>query len=186
MRKLLVFNNVTLDGYFSDAAGDLSWAHRQDEEWKAYVADNAKGESVLLLGRVTYELMVRFWPTAQAIELMPAMAERMNNREKVVFSRTLENASWNRTRLVKSDPAAEVRRMKKEPGPSMVLLGSGSIVSLLAQEGLIDEYQVVVNPVVLGKGRSMFDGVQRTLNLKMTRTRTFKNGNVLLCYELEA
>jgi dihydrofolate reductase len=76
--------------------------------------------------------------------------------------------------------------MKKEPGPSMVLLGSGSIVSLLAQEGLIDEYQLVVNPIILGKGRSMFSGVQRTLNLKMTRTRTFKNGNVLLCYEQEA
>jgi dihydrofolate reductase len=186
MRKLLVFNNVSLDGYFSDAAGDLSWAHRQDDEWKAYVADNAKGDSTLLLGRVTYELMVRFWPTAQAIELMPAMAERMNNREKVVFSRTLETASWNRTRLVKGDPAAEVLRMKKEPGPSMVLLGSGSIVSLLAQEGLIDEYQLVVNPIILGKGRSMFSGVQRTLNLKMTRTRTFRNGNVLLCYEQEA
>jgi len=186
MRKLLVFNNVSLDGYFSDAAGDLSWAHRQDDEWKAYVADNAKGDSTLLLGRVTYELMVRFWPTAQAIELMPAMAERMNNREKVVFSRTLETASWNRTRLVKGDSAAEVLRMKKEPGPSMVLLGSGSIVSLLAQEGLIDEYQLVVNPIILRKGRSMFSGVQRTLNLKMTRTRTFKNGNVLLCYEQEA
>lgn len=186
MRKLLVFNNVSLDGYFSDAAGDLSWAHRQDDEWKAYVADNAKGDSTLLLGRVTYELMVRFWPTAQAIELMPAMAERMNNREKVVFSRTLETASWNRTRLVKGDSAAEVLRMKKEPGPSMVLLGSGSIVSLLAQEGLIDEYQLVVNPIILGKGRSMFSGVQRTLNLKMTRTRTFRNGNVLLCYEQEA
>jgi dihydrofolate reductase len=183
MRKLLVFNNVTLDGYFSDAAGDLSWAHRQDEEWQAYVADNAKDDSVLLLGRITYELMVRFWPTPYATESMPAMAERMNSREKVVFSRTLEKASWSGTRLVKGDPAAEVRRMKKEPGAPMVLLGSGSIVSLLAQEGLIDEYQVVVNPIILGKGRSMFSGLRRTLNLKMTRSRTFGNGNVLLCYD---
>jgi dihydrofolate reductase len=79
--------------------------------------------------------------------------------------------------------AAEIRTMKKEPGPDMVILGSGSIVSQLAQEGLIDEYQIVVNPVVLGKGRTMFDGIKEKLTLKLTKTRTFGNGNILLCYE---
>lgn len=78
---------------------------------------------------------------------------------------------------------AEIRKMKKEPGEDMVILGSGSIVSQLAQEGLIDAYQVVVNPTILGQGRTMFEGVKEKLNLKLTKTRTFGNGNVFLCYE---
>jgi dihydrofolate reductase len=84
---------------------------------------------------------------------------------------------------VKGDIAAEVRKMKNEPGPGMAILGSGSIVSQLAEEGLIDEFQIVVNPLVLGKGRTLFAGVKEKLNLKLTNTRTFGNGNVLLCYE---
>jgi len=95
----------------------------------------------------------------------------------------LDKASWNNTKLVKGDLAAEIRRMKKEPGEDLVILGSGSIVSQLAQEGLIDAYQVVVNPIVLGKGRTMFEGIKDRLNLKLTKTRTFGNGNVFLSYE---
>ncbi len=103
-----------------------------------------------------------------------------------MFSRTLEKASWNNTRLVKTDPAAEVRKLKQEPGPDMVIMGSGTIVSQLTQEHLIDEYQVVVIPIVLGQGRTMFEGIQERLPLKLTRTRTFNNGNVLLYYEPRA
>jgi dihydrofolate reductase len=183
MRKLVVFNNVTLDGYFADMNGDMSWAHKRDAEWNAFVQENASGGGQLLFGRITYELMTSYWPTPYAMKNDPIVAERMNNLPKVVFSRTLDKASWNNTKLVKGDMAAEIRKMKKEPGENMVILGSGSIVSLLAQEGLIDEYQIVVNPVVLGKGRTMFDGIKEKLTLKLTKTRTFGNGNVLLCYE---
>jgi dihydrofolate reductase len=188
MRKLLAFNQVTLDGYIADANGDMSWAHKdpQDAEWNAFVAGNAKGGGELLFGRITYELMASFWPTPQALKIAPDVANGMNSLPKVVFSRTLEKASWTNTRLVKGDLAAAVRNLKQEPGPHLVILGSGSIVSQLAQEGLIDEYQVVVNPIVLGKGKSMFDGVREKLPLKLTSTRTFGNGNVLLCYELAA
>lgn len=183
MRKLVVFNNVTLDGYFTDRNGDMSWAHKDDPEWNAFAADNAKGGGTLLFGRITYEMMASWWPTPQAMTSMPAVAERMNNLPKVVFSRTLDKASWNNTKLVKKDIAAEVRRMKKEPGEGMAIMGSGTIVSQLADEGLIDEFQIVVNPIALGSGRTMFDGVKKKLNLKQTKTRTFGNGNVLLCYE---
>ena len=186
MRKLIVFNQVSLDGYFVDANGDMSWAHKNDVEWNAFVADNAKGDATLLFGRITYELMAGFWPTPYAIENIPIVAEGMNRMPKVVFSRTLDHASWNNTKLVKCDMVAEVRRMKEEPGESMVIMGSGTIVSQLAQEGLIDEYEVVVNPLVLGKGRTMFEGVKEKLNLKLTKTRSFSNGNVFLCYELAA
>jgi dihydrofolate reductase len=183
MRKLVVFNQVTLDGYIADINGDMSWAHKQDAEWNTFVQENARGGGELLFGRITYELMTSYWPTPYAMRNDPIVAERMNNLPKVVFSRTLEKASWNNTKLVKGDMAAEIRKMKKGPGENMVIFGSGSIVSQLAQEGLIDEYQMVVNPVVLGKGRTMFDGIKEKLTLKLTKTRTFGNGNVLLCYE---
>jgi len=185
MRRLTVFNHVSLDGYFVDANGSMSWAKTgtKDAEWNAFVAENAKGDSPLLFGRVTYELMASFWPTPMADQHDPVVAERMNKLPKIVFSRTLDKASWSNTKLVKDDMFAEMRKMKKEPGEDMVILGSGSIVSQLAQEGLIDAYQVVVNPIVLGKGRTMFDGVKDKLNLKLTRTRAFGNGNVFLCYE---
>ncbi len=185
MRKLIVFNHVSLDGYFVDANGDMSWAKasHQDAEWDAFVAGNASGGGVLVFGRITYELMAGFWPTPFAMETMPVVAEGMNNLPKIVFSRTLGLASWKNTTLAPGDPAVEIRKMKREPGEDMVILGSGSIVSQLAQAGLIDEYHVVVNPIVLGKGRTMFEGVKEKRSLKLTKTRAFGNGNVLLCYE---
>lgn len=183
MRKLAVFNNVTLDGYFADVNGDMSWAHTNDAEWNAFVAENAKGGGEALYGRITYEMMASFWPTPFAIEKFPVVAAAMNSMPKVVFSRSLDRASWNNTKLVKNGIAEEVRRMKQETGPDMVIMGSGTIVSQLAQDGLIDEFQVVVHPIVLGRGRSMFDGVNRKLSLKRTKTRTFENGCVVLWYE---
>ena len=185
MRKLSVFNSVTLDGYFAGANGGMSWAHNssEDAEFDAFVADNAKGGGVLLFGRITYELMASYWPTPDALKSYPVVAERMNSLPKVVFSRTLAKAPWNNTKLVKGDLAAEVREMKKAPGEDMVILGSGSIVSQLTQMGLIDEYQVVVTPVVLGTGKTMFDGIKEKVTLKRTSTRSFGNGNVFLRYE---
>ena len=183
MRKLTVFNNASLDGFFVDAGGDMSWAHQQDAEWNAFVQENASGDGELVFGRITYEMMASFWPTPQARQMMPRVAEGMNRAPKIVFSRILETASWNNTRLLKGDPAEEMRKLKQEPGPSMVILGSGSIVSQLTQANLIDEYQIVVHPIVLGAGRTMFEGVKSKLRLKLTKSRAFSNGSVLSCYE---
>lgn len=183
MRKLVVFNHITLDGYFTDANSDMSWAHKSDPEWDAFAAENAKGGGVLLFGRITYELMASFWPTPAAMEMMPDVAKGMNEMSKVVFSKTLDKASWNNTKLVKSGLIEEVQKMKNEPGEDMVILGSGTIVSQLSEKRLIDEYQVVVNPIALGKGRTMFEGIKEKLALKRTNSRTFNNGNVVLSYE---
>jgi len=185
MRRLIVFNNVTVDGYFADTNGDMRWAHRQtqDPEFNASVADNASSGGQLLFGRRTYQLMASYWPTPMAMQNEPKVAQGINNLPKVVFSRTLNEATWNNTRLVKSDMVAEVRKMKQEPGPDMVILGSGSLVAQLGEEGLIDEFQVLVNPVVLGGGRTMFDGLEKRIPLKLATSRAFKNGNVLLSYE---
>jgi dihydrofolate reductase len=183
MRKLIVFNQVSLDGYFVDASGDMSWAHRNDPEWNAFASENASGGGELVFGRITYEMMAGFWPTPQALQMMPAVAEGMNTSPKIVFSTTLDAASWNNTRLIKGDIASQMRKLKAEAGPGMAILGSGSIVSQLAQAGLIDEYQLVINPIVLGAGRTMFEGVKEKLSLKLINTRTFGNGNVVLRYE---
>jgi len=185
MRRIVVFNSVSLDGYFTDANGDMSFAHNAnpDAEWDAFVASNASGGGTLLFGRITYELMARFWPTLLAAEQMPIVAERMNNLPKIVFSRTLDKVSWNNTKLAKGDMIGEIRRMKNEHGKDMAILGSGSIVSQLANHGLIDEYQIVVVPIALGKGRTMFEGVNEKLPLRLIKTRTFINGNVLLRYK---
>jgi dihydrofolate reductase len=184
MRKVNVFNNVSLDGFFTDARGDMSWAHKQDEEWNAFASANASGNGELLFGRVTYDMMAAFWPTPQAAKMLPMVAAGMNAMRKTVFSRTLDTVAWQNTVLLKGDLVTEVRRLKQQPGPDIVILGSGSIVSQLTQARLIDEYQLVLNPIVVGRGRSLFETVVDTLNLTLTKTQSFRNGNVVLWYEM--
>jgi dihydrofolate reductase len=182
VRKLIVFNSITLDGYFTDQHGDISWAHKSDPEWNAFVEENASSGGVLLFGRLTYELMASYWPTAAAKKQNPVVAERMNTLPKVVFSKTLKHVGWDNTRLVK-DLLPEVRKLKSESGEQLVIFGSGTVVAQLAKEGLIDEFQLVLVPVVLGKGRTMFEGIKKKIAMKPTRMRRFENGNVLLCEE---
>jgi dihydrofolate reductase len=183
MRKVHVFDNVSLDGFFVDASGDMSWAHKHDEEWNAFASGNARGDAELLFGRVTYDMMAAFWPTPQAAQMLPAVAAGMNAARKHVVSRTLDAVDWQNSTLVKGDLVEEVTRLKQQPGPDLVILGSGSIVSQLTQARLIDEYQIVLNPVVLGSGRTLFEAVNGTVSLALRKTRAFSNGNVVLWYE---
>src|SRR6187402_2430725 len=103
MRKIVAFEQVSLDGFFVDARGDMNWAHKQDAEWNAFAASNASGGGALLFGRVTYEMMAGFWPTPMAMKSMPEVAEGMNNLPKFVASRTLDQVSWKNTTLLKGD-----------------------------------------------------------------------------------
>ncbi len=107
----------------------------------------------------------------------------MNKAEKIVFSRTLKKVEWNNTRLMKSNIIEEIKKMKQMPGKDMTLLGSGSILTQFAEQGLIDEYQIMVDPVVMGDGTPIFKDIKHKLDLKLTTTRTFKTGVVLLCYQ---
>ena len=181
-RKLSAFMQVSLDGYYCDARGDMSFAHKpaEDAEWHEFVSGNASGGGMLLFGRTTYDMMAAWWPTRAAAQAMPEVAAAMNAMPKVVFSRTLSSADWSNTTLVKVDLVGTVRQMKGEEGPDMAILGSGSIVMQLADAGLIDTFQVVVNPVALGAGKSLFAGLARQLDLVLTGTRVFKNGSVVL------
>ena len=182
MRRLSVFNLVSLDGYFKGPNGDIGW-HSVGEEQTDFAVEAAGAGGPLLFGRVTYELMAGYWPAPLALENDPILAARMNSAPKVVFSRTLTKAEWNNTRLVKDNIIEEMRNLKRQPGKDMTILGSGSIVTQFAEQGLIDEYQVLVNPVALGDGTPLFKGMKKRLNLKLLNTRTFRNGNVLLTYE---
>ena len=183
MSKITAFNFITLNGYFEGATkGDISW-HKHGREEKEYSAEALQSENILLFGRVTYEMMASFWPTPMAMEHDPATAEGMNKAEKIVFSKTLQKATWNNTRLVKEDILEELRKMKQQPGKDMTLLGSGSILTQLAEQNLIDEYQIMVDPVAIGNGTPLFQTIRQPLNLELTTTKTFKSGVVLLCYQ---
>jgi len=181
MRKLFVFNLTTFDGFFEGPKREIDW-HNVDEEFNEYAVEMLDAVDTLLFGRVTYELMAGYWPTPDAIKNDPIVAAKMNSLPKIVFSRTLDKAEWNNTRLVKDAAAEDIQRIKKQPGKDIALLGTNSILAGFAPLGLIDEYRIMVNPVVLGRGRSLFAGIKDRLNLNLLNTRTFRNGNVLLSY----
>ncbi|HTB51479.1 MAG TPA: dihydrofolate reductase family protein [Ferruginibacter sp.] len=181
MSKITVFNFTTLNGYYKGAKEDISW-HKHGKEENKYAEKALQSGNTLLFGRVTYQMMESFWPTPMASEMDPVVAKGMNESNKIVFSTTLKKVTWKNTTLVKTDLVTEVKKLKKLP-QDITILGSGSIITQLAEHGLIDEYQVMIDPVALGKGEPMFKGLKHPLNLKLIDSKIFKSGVVLLCYK---
>jgi dihydrofolate reductase len=181
MRKIIVSNYVTLDGFFAGPNGEFDW-FVWDDETAEYAKGLLKSIDTILFGRVTYELMAGYWPTASPPAEDPIIIDAMNNLPKIVFSKTMDKVAWKNSRLAKGDIAEEISKLKQQPGRDIVIYGSGSIVSTLTQLGLIDEYRIFVNPVVLGSGKPMFKGLHDRLNLKLLTTKTFNCGVVLLHY----
>jgi dihydrofolate reductase len=184
LRKVIIFNLVSLDGYFEGPNHILDW-HNVDAEFQEFAIAQLDSAGLLLFGRVTYELMAGFWPTAAAARDDPLTAAAMNRLPKVVFSRTLDHVNWQNTRLVKENIVAEVWRLKDKPGKDIFIFGSSDLSVALIQHDLIDEFRLLVNPLVLGAGTALFHGIQEVLLLRLLRTQTFKNGNVLLVYQPE-
>jgi dihydrofolate reductase len=186
MRKVILSNMVTLDGFFEGPNKELDW-QIVDGENKEYAIDLLSKVDALLFGRVTYQLMADYWPAAATNPSTPKsdleIADKMNNLPKIVFSKTLQEVKWNNSRLVKENIAEEISKMKQQPGKDMVIFGSGSIVSTFMQHGLIDEYRIIVNPVVLGNGNPLFKGINGKQNLKLLNTKVFDSGIVILFYE---
>lgn len=180
MSKLVEFNMMSLDGFFEAPDHDLSW-HNVDDEFNDFAIQQLHASDVLLFGRVTYEMMASYWPNAEEDD--PIVARLMNSMPKIVFSQTLPSAGWNNTRMVKSDIEGEIRKLKQEPGKELLLLGSADLGATLEKSGLIDEYRVMVNPVILGRGTPLFKDNQRKLDLRLIQSRSFQNGNVLLTYQ---
>ena len=186
MRKVILSNMVTLDGFFEGPNKELDW-HIVDEEFNKYAIDLLSNVDALLFGRVTYQLMADYWP-AEATNTSTSkddleIADKMNNLSKIVFSKTLQEVKWNNSRLVKENIAEEISKVKQQPGKDMVIFGSGSIVSTFMQHGLIDEYRIIVNPIVLGNGNPLFKGINGKQNLKLLNTKVFDSGLVILFYE---
>nr|WP_295922426.1 dihydrofolate reductase family protein [uncultured Dyadobacter sp.] len=182
MGKLIAYNFTTLNGYFKGPDDDISW-HRHEQEEGEFASDSLQAKATLLFGRVTYEMMASWWPTPMAIESMPDVAKGMNASDKIVFSNTLDTAGWENTTLVKGNLVEEVRKLKADPDRVMTILGSGSIITQLAEANLIDEYQFMIDPVALGDGTPSFQGLSRKLDLRLIDSRVFKSGVVLLRYE---
>jgi dihydrofolate reductase len=186
MRKVILSNMVTLDGFFEGPNKELDW-HIVDEEFNEYAIDLLSNVDAILFGRLTYQLMADYWPAAATNPSTSKsdleIADKMNNLPKIIFSKTLQRVEWNNSRLVKENIAEEILKMKQQPGKDMVIFGSGSIVSSFMQLGLIDEYRIIVNPVVLGNGKPLFKGVNDKHNLKLLKTRVFSSGIVILFYE---
>ncbi|MBS1605963.1 MAG: dihydrofolate reductase [Bacteroidetes bacterium] len=184
MRAVNVFNFITLNGFYKGIDGDISW-HRHGEEENKFSDENSQRGSTLLFGRITYELMASFWPTEMGKQRAPVTADGMNKAEKLVFSRTLKKAEWQNTRLINDDLVGTVRRLKSEPGNPITILGSGSIVTQLAEAGLIDTYGFMIDPVALGDGVPVFKGITQKLQLKLTSSRVFNSGVINVTYEVE-
>ena len=186
MRKVILSNSVTLDGFFEGPNKELDW-HIVDEEGKEYAIDLLGNVDALLFGRVTYQLMADYWPAAATNPSTPKsdleIADKMNNLPKIVFSKTLQEVKWNNSRLVKENIAEEISKMKQQSGKDMVIFGSSSIVSTFMQFGLIDEYRIILNPVVLGNGKPLFKGINEKHNLKLLKTEVLGSGVVILYYQ---
>jgi dihydrofolate reductase len=181
MGKISVFNFVSLNGFYKGAKEDISW-HQHGKEENKYAEKALQTGNTLLFGRVTYEMMESFWPTPMAMELDPIVAKGMTESNKIVFSTTLKKASWKNTKLIKTDLIEEVKKLKKTL-PNITILGSGSIVTQLADHDLIDEYQIMIDPLALGKGTPMFKGMKHPLKLKLTDSKIFKSGTILVTYQ---
>jgi dihydrofolate reductase len=181
MGTLTVFNFITLNGFFKGPNEDISW-HQHGAEENKFAGKMLKSESTLLFGRVTYEMMASYWPTAHAIKTDPVVAAGMNSADKIVFSRTLKKLDWDNTKLIKHNMEEEVTKLKKS-GKDLTVLGSGNIVTQLAEKNLIDAYQLMIDPVALGNGTPIFKGIKHMPALKLTNSKVFKSGVVLLSYE---
>lgn len=179
MRRLIVSNMMSLDGFFEGPNRELNW-HVVDDEFFGYATEMLRSVDTILFGRTTYELMAKYWPAAPKDEI----ADKMNGLPKIVFSKTLDKADWKNCRLVRGDAAEEISKLKQMPGKDkdMVILGSATLASDLLQRGLIDEYRVILNPVLLGAGNPLFKGIERGLKLALRETKQLRSGVVILYY----
>jgi dihydrofolate reductase len=178
MRKLIMFNMVSLDGYFEAPGRDITW-HKTDEEFNSFAIEQVNNIDTIIFGRVTYELMVSYWPTAAASKDDTAVAALMNAKPKIVVSTTLKAAEWNNTRLIKRNVEEEMKGLKQREGSDLIIFGSGELCSSLTRAGLIDEYRIIICPLVLGAGTPLF---RDSVSLSLKSSRAFKNGNILLTY----
>ena len=183
MRKLVMWNLITLDGYFEGPKPwDLDWhEYAWGPELEQFATERqATDIGALVFGRATYQGMADYWTTEKEKGII---ADFMNAVPKFVFSRTLTSAPWNNTRLVTGPPEAEVERLKREPGKDLYIFGSAGLSDTLGKAGLIDEYQLCLTPVVLGGGNPLFKPNPARMRMTLLESKPLKTGGVILRYE---
>lgn len=174
---------VSLDGFFEGADHDLYW-HNVDEEFQEFAIKQLKEIDTIIFGKRTYEMMASYWPTDLAKD-DPITAELMTKTPKIVISHSLDKADWENTTLIKENVGEELKKLKEKPGKDLAVFGSSNLCVSLLEMGLLDELRIMVNPVVIGEGTTLFEGLDQKLKLKLEKSREFKNGNVLLYYQVE-
>lgn len=193
-RRIVMFNRVSAEGFFSTPDGKLDWVVPEPEIDKG-AGDGMSDTDTILFGRRTYDMFESFWPHAlddsgtaadphsgRRTPELRAMANWINSAVKLVFSRTRKEVTWKNSRLFRElDPRA-IETLKKQPGKDMMIFGSGSIVSQLTEHGLIDEYQFIVGPILLGSGKPLLAGVSKSLRLELKEATKYPSGNVKLRY----
>jgi dihydrofolate reductase len=184
MRKIIAFDLVTVDGFFAGPKGEIDW-HNYDEEMGTHSLEQMKSLGALIFGRTTYEIMANFWPTPDGLKSEPVVAGIMNSIPKTVFSETMNEVKdgtiWKNVKVFREIKPEEINKMKEQEGGDIAIFGSGTIVQQFTNLGLIDEYRLIVNPLILGNGKPLFKDTKN--KLKLLSTRVFENGNVLLCYQ---
>ncbi|MFC5753797.1 dihydrofolate reductase family protein [Actinomadura rugatobispora] len=181
MRKIFAFFVVTADGYYEGPNGEFDWPN-VDQEFMDFSVEQLDEIGTLVFGRITYDMVAAHWPTPQAREDAPAVADRMNATPKIVVSRTLQRADWADTRLLADDVAGELTKLKQQPGKDIAIFGSSNLTVSLLDLGLVDELRIMVHPIVLSEGKSLFHTAEHRIPLELTGTRAFKSGNVMLYY----
>jgi dihydrofolate reductase len=177
MRRLLFQMMVSVDGSMAGPDGELDW-HIVDEDFSGYVDRMLRSIDAILLGRRTYEGLAQYWPDAREPE-----APLMNDLPKIVFSSTLRETDWANSRIVSDDPVREVSGLKARSGKDLAVFASATLAATLADAGLIDEYRIIVSPVLLGRGRPVLPGLAKRVPLRLARTEELASGTVCLFYE---
>jgi len=186
MRKVIVSEYVTLDGVMVDPGGGEGTKHGGwsfqfwSEEAAKFKFDELFASDALLLGRVTYQGFAKAWPSMTDEQ---GFADRMNSLPKFVVSRTLEKLEWNNSKPIKGNIAEEVSKLKQQPGQDILIAGSVELIHTLMQHDLIDEYRLMVHPVVVGSGKRLFKDKTDMKVLKLVDTKTFSSGIVVLSYQ---
>jgi dihydrofolate reductase len=187
MRKLILEEWLSLDGYVADKNGNLDFFTNLNPEQNKYSDQDQlrflDGIDTILLGRKTYELFVDFWPTATTDK--EVIADRLNETEKIVFSKTLKKASWGKwkeAKIIQEDAVDAIKKLKTVPGKNMVMWGSISVAQSLMKENLIDEYHIQLCPVLTGGGRNLFQQ-QELAEFELLESRQYNTGTVFLNYK---
>ena len=184
MRKIVLWMSVSVDGFFEGPNRELDW-HLVDDELHSHFNEQLAAMGAFLDGRVTYELMAGFWPTADSDPSstgpMVEFARIWRDMPKIVYSRTLERADWNTT-VVRDVVPEQVMELKAKPGGDLVLSGA-DLAAAFMRHDLIDEYQLYVHPVLIGRGKPLFPRSESRISLQLAETRAFGNGVVLLRYQ---